>query len=81
MSLSAELLEMLRCSESKQQLIYFPDGDGTGGAFFFCPASRLRYPIDEHGIPVMLIDEAVRVDDRESARIVSKAKELGLRIP
>ncbi|MCG8423945.1 MAG: Trm112 family protein [Proteobacteria bacterium] len=81
MALSQELLELLRCSESKQELIYFPDGEGDSEPFLFCPASRLRYPIGENDLPIMLIEEATRVDEAESARLVAAAQKLGLATP
>lgn len=88
MALSEDLLAMLRCSESKKELIYFPHGEtpGDGGGenvepFLFCPASRLRYPIAENDLPVMLVEEATRVDDSESARLVAVAQKLGLSVP
>ncbi len=85
MSLSQEFLDILRCSESKQELIYFPDGDGDGdgdsGPCLFCPKSRLRYPIDEHGIPVMLVEDARRLSAEEAEKLIGRARELNLRIP
>lgn len=80
MELAAELLAILRCPESRGTLIYFPKGesgeDETGG-FLFCPESRLRYRIDD-GIPVMLVDEAERLDEGGAATLVARAGELGL---
>jgi uncharacterized protein YbaR (Trm112 family) len=82
MALSPELLAILRCPESKDELIYFPEGERTSaGAFLFCPASRLRYRIDEPDLPIMLIDEAERVSEDESRRLVARARELGLDVP
>lgn len=72
MSLDQELLEILACPESKAPLIYFEE-DG----FLFCPKSRLKYRIDD-GIPVMLVDEAERVDEAEAERIVGEARKKGL---
>lgn len=71
---------MLRCSESKKELIYFPEGDG-GGPFLFCPASRLRYPVAENDLPIMLVEEATRVEPAESAKLIARARELGLPVP
>ena len=95
MALSQDLLAILRCSESKKELIYFPRGTHSAGdvsdaaageqgddaPFLFCPASRLRYPIAENDLPVMLVEEATRVDDAEAARLVAAARELGLSVP
>jgi hypothetical protein len=43
----------------------------------FCPASRLKYRIDQ-GVPVLLVDEATEVSEAESAQLMKKAKDLGL---
>ncbi len=73
MPLDAQLLAILRCPESRQPLIYFPDEE-----FLLCPASGLRYRIDD-GIPVMLVEEAERLAAADVERLVAKAGELGLR--
>ena len=70
--LAQDLLEILVCPESKQPLIYFSEE-----AFLFCPASKLKYRIDE-GIPVMLLAEAVRVSDEEASRLLDQARTRGL---
>lgn len=78
--LAEALLEVLVCPRSKQPLIYFPRGEADrdeADAFLFCPASRLRYPI-KNGVPVMLVDEAVQVDDAAGEALVARAKQLGL---
>jgi hypothetical protein len=72
MSLQADLLEILVCPESKKPLVYFADE-----GFLFCPASKLKYRIDD-GIPVMLIDEATRLSDTEASALVAQAKQRGL---
>lgn len=72
MALDPELLEILACPESKAPLIYF-EAEG----FLFCPQSRLKYPIRD-GIPVMLVDEAERLDDAAAAQIAAQAKARGL---
>ena len=72
MALDPELLEILACPESKAPLVYFEEE-----AFLFCPTSKLKYPIKD-GIPVMLVDEAERVDDGEAEKLVATAKERGL---
>ncbi|MBK9037285.1 MAG: Trm112 family protein [Myxococcales bacterium] len=79
-SLAPELLAVLACPEAKAPLVYFGGGeagDRPAEAFLFCPASRLRYRIDGD-IPVLLIEEAERLDERAAARLVSRAQELGL---
>lgn len=75
MTLDQELLDILACPESKQALIYFDNGDE--GSFLFCPASRLKYRIED-GIPVMLIEEAERLEEAAAAALVAEAKEKGL---
>jgi uncharacterized protein len=72
MALRRELLDLLVCPKSKQPLVYFE----TEG-FLLCPASRLRYRIDD-GVPVLLVDEATEVSAAEIERLLSQAKELGL---
>ena len=64
MPLAAELLAVLACPEDKGPLLYIDDDIGLYN-------SRLqrRYVISD-GIPVMLIDEAVAVDDAEHARLM-----------
>jgi uncharacterized protein YbaR (Trm112 family) len=73
MTLSPELLALLRCPESKEELVQI-SGDGDGRSFLLCPASRLRYPIDEHGIPVLLVEEAERLSAQECARLTEQAE-------
>jgi len=66
-TLDPELLEILVCPESKGPLIYFRDE-----GFLFCPDSRLRYRVED-GIPVMLIEEAERLDEQAAARLMERA--------
>jgi uncharacterized protein YbaR (Trm112 family) len=67
MALHKELLDILACPESKQPLVYFePEG------FLFCPASRLKYKIVDD-IPIMLIDEAERLDEAQAAELMQRA--------
>jgi len=72
MSLSQTLLDVLACPESKQPLIYFEEE-----GFLFCPASKLKYRIDD-GIPVLLIEEAERLDDAAAKQLEADAKARGL---
>jgi uncharacterized protein YbaR (Trm112 family) len=77
------LIEVLVCPKSKQPLIYFPRGEADrdeAEAFLLCPASRLRYPV-QNGVPVMLVDEAIRVDVAAVEVLVARARQLGLRLP
>jgi len=70
--LAPELLAVLVCPKSKQPLIYFADE-----GFLLCPASRLRYRIDD-GVPVLLVEEATELSSSEVDRLVRSAKERGL---
>jgi uncharacterized protein YbaR (Trm112 family) len=72
MALARELLDVLVCPKSKQPLLYF-----EADAYLYCPASRLKYRIDQ-GVPVLLVDEATAVSEAESAQLVKKAKDLGI---
>ena len=69
--LAQELLDVLVCPKSKQPLLYFPEKNADG--FLLCPASRLRYRI-ENGVPVMLVEEAVEVPADEVARLVASKR-------
>jgi uncharacterized protein len=72
MALPSALLEVLVCPKSKQPLLYF-----EAEAFLFCPASRLKYRIED-GVPVLLVEDAVQVSDADAAVLVKRAKDLGL---
>jgi len=81
--LPTELLEHLVCVTSRAPLIYFPKGeagDDEAKAFLLCPASRLRYRIED-GVAVMLVEEAEELPAREVDRLVAQARTLGLAIP
>lgn len=67
MALDPVLLEILVCPESKKPLLYFEEEH-----FLFCPESRLKYRIEDD-IPVMLIEEAERVDEAEAEQLVARA--------
>jgi uncharacterized protein YbaR (Trm112 family) len=66
------LLEYLACPEDKGPLLYFADEDTL-----YNPRLHRRYLIRD-GIPVMLIDEAISVDDTEHARLLAKAEAEGI---
>ena len=68
MALDPLLLEILVCPESKKPLLYF-EKEG----FLFCPESRLKYRIEDD-IPVMLVEEAERLDEDTAAALVARAK-------
>jgi uncharacterized protein YbaR (Trm112 family) len=70
--LDPRLLEILACPEDKGPLLYFPDESAL-----YNPRLRRRYPIRE-GIPVMLVDEAVTLDDDEHERLMAKADAEGI---
>lgn len=55
MGISKELLEILACPKCKGDIRINEKGDGL-----ICDACKLLYPIKDD-IPVMLIDEAIKV--------------------
>ena len=63
MPLDAALLQILACPVDKGRLWLAEDG-----SFLYNPRLRLAYEVRD-GIPVMLADEARRVDDAEHARL------------
>lgn len=72
MPLDPLLLEILACPEDKGPLYYFDDESSL-----YNPRLRRRYEIRE-GIPVMLVDEAVTVDEDEHRRLMAKAESEGI---
>ena len=75
-----ELVSVLVCPKSKQPLIYFPRGEADrdeADAFLLCPASRLRYPIQE-GVAVLLVEEATAIAPAAVDALVGRARQLGL---
>jgi uncharacterized protein YbaR (Trm112 family) len=78
-----ELVTIMVCPRSKQPVVYFPRGEADrdeAEGFLFCPASRLRYPIQD-GVPVMLVEEATEVSGSAADALVARARELGLPVP
>jgi uncharacterized protein len=73
MALSPKLLEILACPDDKGPLYYLADEDAL-----YNPRLRRRYDVRD-GIPVMLIDEAVAVEDAEHARIMAKVSAEGIK--
>lgn len=71
-TLDPRLLEVLACPEDKGPLLYFADE-----ACLYNPRLHRRYEVRD-GIPVMLIDEAVSVDDAEHRRLEEKARAEGI---
>ena len=55
MTISKELLDILACPKCKGDIHLNETGDGL-----ICNACRLMYPIKDD-IPIMLIDEAIRL--------------------
>ncbi len=72
MTLQNWFTELLVCPESKEALVYFEEE-----SFLFCPGSRLKYRIEDD-IPVLLVEEAERLDEEAAAALVAAAKERGL---
>ncbi len=70
--LDPRLLEILACPEDKGPLLYFADE-----AKLYNPRLQRVYEVRD-GIPVMLIDEAVAVDDAEHQRLTAKAEADGV---
>ena len=56
MTISQELLEILACPQCKGDVVLTDAKDA-----FVCRACKLRYAIKDD-IPIMLIDEATRID-------------------
>lgn len=56
MAIDKELLDILACPKCKGDIRLTENGEGL-----VCDACKLMYPIKD-GIPVMLIDEAVKLN-------------------
>ena len=72
MALDPRLLSVLACPQDKGPLYYLGDADGL-----YNPRLHCRYMIRD-GIPVMLIDEAVAVEDAEHEAIMTRVNSEGL---
>jgi uncharacterized protein len=80
--LPTDLVDLLVCPKSKQPLIYFPRGEADrdeADGFLLCPASRLRYPVQD-GVPVLLAEEATAVTEPAVEALLARARDLGLRV-
>jgi uncharacterized protein len=60
MAINEKLLEILVCPKCKGDLTLTENGDGL-----ICDACRLKYEIKDD-IPIMLIDEAIPLDQPKS---------------
>lgn len=58
MAFNRKLLDIMACPKCKGEILLTDKEDGL-----ICNQCRLLYKIDEHGIPCMIIDEAVSLDD------------------
>ena len=67
MALDPMLLEILACPEDKGPLLYFADEDAL-----YNPRLKRRYAIRDD-IPIMLIDEAERLDEAQAAELMRRA--------
>ena len=48
-----ELLEILACPKCKEKVVL-----DDAGSYLICQACKVKYPINDQGIPIMLIDRA-----------------------
>lgn len=68
MALEEALLEILVCPIDKRGLLYFAD-DGA----LYNPRLRWLYRIED-GVPLMLANQAVRVNEEEHGRLMLRAR-------
>ncbi len=68
MAIDKELLEILACPKCKGDIWLTSDGNGL-----VCEKCMLKYEIKED-IPVMLIDEAAKLSDKDLAEEKGKLK-------
>jgi uncharacterized protein YbaR (Trm112 family) len=66
MALDQTLLQILACPQDKGPLYYF-----EADSFLYNPRLQRKYEIRD-GIPVMLIDEAIKVDDAMHAQLLAR---------
>jgi uncharacterized protein YbaR (Trm112 family) len=72
MALDQTLLQILACPEDKGPLYYF-----AADEFLYNPRLQRKYEIRD-GIPVMLIEEAVAVDEAEHGRLMARIAAEGI---
>jgi uncharacterized protein YbaR (Trm112 family) len=65
------LLDILVCPADRGPLLLV---DRAGGGVLYNPRLRRVYRIED-GIPVLLVDEAVEVDDQEHTQLMARASE------
>ena len=73
MSLDPLLLEVAACPADRGPLLWFEDED-----VLYNPRLKKSYAV-VHGVPVLLIDEAVDVGEAEHERLMAKAARDGVR--
>lgn len=52
-----ELLEILACPKCKEKVVL-----DEAGKYLNCQSCKLKYPINEQDIPIMLIDRAEKLE-------------------
>lgn len=72
MTLDAQLLGILACPEDKGSLYYFSTDE-----FLYNPRLGRKYLVQD-GIPIMLIDEAVVVDESERLLLQGRIESEGI---
>lgn len=77
MQLSTDLLARLVCPISKQPLIYLPPGIGGADGLLISAGARVAFRI-EHGVPVLLADEARALPAEELEAFLSVGRAQGV---
>ncbi len=62
MTLNKDLLDILACPKCKGEVTLLPAEDGLR-----CDACKVVYPVQDE-IPVMLVEEAIPLDDWQGSR-------------
>lgn len=68
----ARLIEILACPQDKGPLYYFEDDQ-----VLYNPRLKFRYEIKD-GIPVMLAEEATKLNTKDHDALIAKAEKAGL---
>ena len=66
------LLAILVCPADRGPLLLVRSSDAAAANVLYNPRLHRAYRIDD-GIPVLLVDEAVTVDDDEHVRLIAQA--------